>query len=61
MNVKIGDIIKIIYMNGEPRYSGKIGTVRSIDGIGQLHGNWGGLAVMPGEDMFEIIGHEDIN
>lgn len=27
-----------------------------IDGIGQLHGDWGGLAILP-EDDFEIL-HE---
>lgn len=53
--VKIGDKIRIIYMSGEPRYTGKEGIIRSIDDIGQLHGSWGGLAVIPGEDEFEII------
>lgn len=53
--IKIGDKIRIIYMSGEPRYTGKEGIIRSIDDIGQLHGSWGGLAVIPGEDEFEII------
>ena len=53
--VKIGDKIKIISMNGEPQYTGKIGTVEHIDDIGQIHGTWGGCAIIPGTDEYEII------
>jgi len=53
--VKVGDKIRIIYMNGEPRYTGKEGEVTFIDDMGQLHGTWGGLAVLPGEDEFVVI------
>ena len=53
--VKVGDKIRIINMVDEPRYSGREGIVQHIDDIGQLHGTWGGLAVIPGEDSFEII------
>lgn len=35
--------------------NGKTGTVTSIDSIGQLHGTWGGLAVIPGIDEFSIV------
>ena len=52
---KIGDKIRIISMADEPRYSGREGIVQRIDDMGQLHGTWGGLAVIPGEDSFEII------
>ena len=55
MNVKIGDEIKIISMQGEPDYTGRTGIVMRIDAIGQLHGTWGGLAVIPEEDTFQII------
>ena len=48
--VKIGDLIKVIKMEGEPDYSNRVGTVTAIDGIGQLHGTWGGLAIMPEKD-----------
>ena len=51
-----GLTIRIIDMDGEPRYNGREGTVETVDGIGQLHGNWGGLAVIPGVDKFEVIG-----
>lgn len=62
--VKIGDKIKIHHMAGEDNsYDGKEGTVEHIDGIGQLHGTWGGVAVIPGVDDFEIInkGLKEIN
>ena len=53
---KEGDKIRIIHLEGEDTsYDGKEGTVEHIDGIGQLHGTWGGLAVIPGVDEFEII------
>lgn len=55
MEIKLGDKIRIIEMKGEPEYTGKLGEVTVIDGIGQLHGTWGGLAIIPEEDTFEII------
>ena len=53
--VKVGDLIKIIKIEGEPDYSNRIGIVTSIDGIGQLHGTWGGWAIIPEKDTYEII------
>lgn len=51
--MKIGDRIQIIHLSGEDdRYDGKEGTITHIDDIGQLHGTWGGLAVIPNEDKF---------
>ena len=55
MSVEIGDKIRIIEMKGEPQYTGREGTVTSIDGIGQVHGTWGGCAVIPKYDTYEII------
>jgi len=52
---KIGDKIRIIYMDGEPQYNGKIGTVTDIDDAGQIFGTWGGLAIIPKTDQYEII------
>ena len=52
---KVGDKIRIIYMKDEPQYTGKVGVVQIIDGIGQIHGTWGGCALIPGVDQFEII------
>ncbi len=47
-----GTIVKIEYMSGEPAYAGRVGTVERIDDMGQLHGTWGGCALIPGEDFF---------
>lgn len=52
--VKVGDIIHIYCMYGEPEYTDREGVVRHIDDIGQLHGTWGGLALQ-NEDDWEII------
>jgi hypothetical protein len=52
---KVGDTVKITNMAGEPGYTGKIGKITEIDDAGQLHGTWGGLALIPGEDQFEIL------
>lgn len=56
---KVGDIIRIIYMSGIDSYSGRVGVVRHIDDMGQLHGTWGGLVVVPTEDKIEIIGESE--
>ena len=55
MAVQVGDVIHIDYMNGEPEYTGREGTVRKIDDMGQIHGTWGGLALHEGEDSFTIL------
>ena len=57
--VKVGDTIRIIEMRDEPHYSNKIGRVTFIDDAGQLHGTWGGLAVIPGIDDFEVVASEE--
>lgn len=53
--VNVGDTIKIINMSGEPHYSGREGKVTSIDDLGQIHGTWGGCALIPGEDSYIVI------
>lgn len=52
---KVGDNIKIIKMLGEPSYDGRVGIVELIDGVGQLHGSWGGLAVQEDNDQYMVI------
>ena len=61
--MKIGDTIRIVRMadNGgrdlqARNYNGRIGRVEHIDTLGQMHGRWGGLAVIPEVDEYEIIG-----
>lgn len=55
MKVKVGNRIKIINMINEPMYSGKEGIVTSIDDAEQIHGTWGGCALVPDFDTFNII------
>jgi len=51
----VGKTIIIDDMLEEPGYCGCKGKVTYVDDIGQLHGTWGGLAVIPGIDSFHII------
>jgi hypothetical protein len=53
--VKIGDTIKIIKMEGEPQYKNREGVVTHIDDAGQIHGTWGGCAIIPEIDKILII------
>ena len=62
MEPKIGDKIRIVKMDDKDgkdlharSYNGKEGTITHIDSIGQLHGTWGGLAIIPEIDIFEIL------
>ena len=54
----VGKTIRIIHMDDHfagDRYNGRIGVVTSVDDAGQLHGTWGGLAIIPGVDDYEVI------
>lgn len=60
--VKIGDTIRITRMSNDGgndlqarKYNGRSGVVEHIDSIGQLHGTWGGLALIPGVDKYKIL------
>lgn len=55
MKVEIGYTLHIYKMKGESQYADKVGTVEYIDDAGQIHGTWGGCALIPGEDSFEIV------
>lgn len=56
MEIEIGMKIKIIHLEGENEvYDGREGVVEHIDSIGQLWCTWGGLAIIPDVDDFEIL------
>jgi len=60
--VSVGDRIRILHMEDPytpETYDGREGTVEFIDSLHQLHGTWGGLAVIPEKDDFEVISHGD--
>ena len=59
--VNVGDTIKIIQMSGEPQYNGRTGVVEFIDSLGQIHGTWGGCALIPGVDRFAVIKNKPIS
>lgn len=54
----IGKKIRIIDMKGEPQYTGKTGIVTSVDDAGQIHGTWGGCALVEG-DRYEFIDNDE--
>ena len=58
--MKPGDKIRIISMD-DPyvNYDGRTGVITHIDDLGQLHGTWGGCALIPGVDRFEIINKKE--
>ena len=53
--VKVRDRIKIIEMKGEPQYKDREGVVTHIDDAGQIHGTWGGCAIIPLVDTYIIL------
>ena len=58
-NMKKGQWLKILYMVGEPHYTGKIGQVDHTDDKGQLHGTWGGCALRPMDgDRYALLTEE---
>lgn len=56
IDFKTGMKVRIIHLDGEDnRYDGKEGVIEYVDAIGQLHGSWGGLAIIPDVDEFELV------
>lgn len=53
----VGKKVLIREMQGEPQYTGKIGTVTSVDDAGQIHGTWGGCALTVDDD-YDFIDDE---
>ena len=53
--VNIGCKIKIVNMQGEPQYTNREGIVTHIDDACQIHGTWGGCAIIPSVDTYIIV------
>ncbi len=56
--MKVGDKIRIIKMCDDLsgiEYEGREGVIEYIDSMGQLHGTWGGLAIIPEVDIVQIL------
>lgn len=56
-NITEGSKIRIVHMQGEPDsyWYGVEGKVTFVDDAGQIHGTWGGCALIPELDEFEVI------
>ena len=54
----IGKQIMIVEMKKEPEYTGKKGVVTHIDDIGQIHGTWGGCAIIPDIDKYIVFDND---
>ena len=54
-NNLIGKEIEIINMEGEPQYTGRRGFIKKIDFLRQLHGTWGGCAIIPENDTWKVL------
>ena len=60
MKYKVGMKLLIIHVVDDiVDYSGRVGVITHIDDIGQLHGTWGGVALLPELDDFIVL--EDKN
>jgi hypothetical protein len=56
IDFKPGMKVRIIHLEGEDNsYDGREGVINYIDAIGQLHGTWGSLAIIPEADEFEVL------
>ena len=56
---QVGDTIRILLVSGIPKYTNREGVVEFYDCFGQLHGTWGDIVIVPGEDIYEIIGEKE--
>lgn len=52
---KVGDLVFIEKMKGESQYNNKSGYITLIDDADQIHGTWGGCALVPDLDKFKKI------
>ena len=53
---KEGMKIRIIHLDGEDgAFDGREGVIIFVDSLGQLHGTWGGLSIIPEVDSFEVL------
>jgi hypothetical protein len=56
MDNVIGKKVRINHLYDESDwYDGKEGVVEYIDDIGQWHGTWGGIAIIPDADDYDIL------
>ena len=60
MKYEVGMKIFIIHIVDDAEdYFDRVGYITHIDDIGQLHGTWGSLALVPDLDDFIVVEEED--
>ena len=60
MKYEVGMVIFIIHIVDDAEdYYERVGTITHIDDIGQLHGTWGSLALVPDLDNFIVVEEQD--
>ena len=60
MKYEVGMKIFIIHIVDDAEdYFGRVGVITHIDDNGQLHGTWGGLALVPDLDDFIVVEEQD--
>lgn len=60
MKYEVGMVIFIIHIVDDAEdYFERVGTITHIDDIGQLHGTWGSLALVPDLDNFIVVEEQD--
>lgn len=60
MEYKVGMKIRITNLDDPfANYEGRFGEIQHIDDIGQLHGTWGGLALIPNVDDFRVLTEDE--
>lgn len=60
MKYEVGMKVFIIHIVDDIQdYYGRVGVITHIDDIGQLHGTWGGIALIQAIDDFIILEDED--
>ena len=60
MKYEVGMVIFIIHIVDDAEdYFDRVGTITHIDDIGQLHGTWGSLALVPDLDNFIVVEEQD--
>ena len=60
MKYEVGMKIFVIHIVDDAEdYFGRVGYITHIDDIGQLHGTWGSLALVPDLDDFIVVEEED--
>ena len=59
MKYEVGMMLLIVHIVDDLEdYSGRVGVITHIDDLGQLHGTWGSLVLVPELDDFIVLEDE---